>query len=655
LKFRYSQLIAVFVFILAGDAHGLNTQQKLFKKLYTQALQGDETAVVQAQKKLQGYRLLHYIDYALLKSKMSQLPEQSIEKFKTQHPKSPLNNNLDRMLTYEYGKQKKWQAYLKRYKNNKDSLSKHCWYLQARIATKDTKGLDIAIENTWLNGLSLPEACNPVFKWWQKQGFMSQELLLKRFRLCYKINNASTARYLASKMKPKPAWVQHALQLMQTPIATLKKSIHWQDNSHNRDVVYIKAKAMAQKQPETLYQLWADLKKHYSFSEKRKAKVERTIALFAATDYLPFTIKAMNALPADQHDSQIHGWKVRYFLYHQDWKNAIKAIAAMPDFQHKKDSWQYWLARAYAKTGQVDGAKKIFAKLALKTNYYGFLAADHMRLPYEICTEDIAASLIVKLPEPLENAFELFALDMIKEARKEWIIGYRQLNRGQRRALADLAYQKGWYNKVSAIMSALGLWKNYKMRYPLAYQQEISKIAKQNNLLPQWIMSIITQESAWQTDAISSADARGLMQLIDATAKQLSKKLGLKYWGKPQLHDAQFNLKLGIFYQRQLFDKFNDHPLLALASYNAGESKAQDWLKQFPTAPDIWTETIPYRETRGYITKILTNITIYDWLINAKPQRISSWMPSFPVDNHVMKKWPNTTIAQQRTTVGCHQ
>ena len=82
-------------------------------------------------------------------------------------------------------------------------------------------------------------------------------------------------------------------------------------------------------------------------------------------------------------------------------------------------------------------------------------------------------------------------------------------------------------------------------------------------------MSIITQESAWQTDAISRADARGLMQIIHPTAERLSKKLGLNYWGKPQLHDANFNLRLGIFYQRQLFDQFNNHPLLALASYNA--------------------------------------------------------------------------------------
>jgi soluble lytic murein transglycosylase len=640
---------------LAFNVQALTAQQKLFKKYYALALKGDVSAVAMGKKKLNGYRLTHYLDYALLKGTMTQLPQKEIAAFKQAHPNSPLNNNLENMLTYELGKQKKWSRYLKRYKNNRKSQQMHCWYLQARIDTQDFNGLPQAIKNTWMNGLSLPDACNSVFVWWEKQGHLNDKIIAERIKLSYKVNNASTTRYLAAKMKKHPPWVDHAIDLMQQPLQTLKQSLKWQDNNNNRELVFIKAKEMAQKNPNEMHQMWPGLKKHYNFDAKQKAQVERTNALFAATDYLPFTISAIEALPKDQQDAQILAWKTRYYLFHQKWKEVIKTINNMPDFQHNKDSWQYWLARASAKTGNIQLAKKIFSKLALKTNYYGFLAADHMRLPYEICTQDIAATLIVKLPENLENAFELFALDMIKEARKEWIAGYRQLNTGQRRALADLAYQKGWYNKVSAIMGALGLWKNYKMRYPLAYKKEITQLAQKYQLQPQWIMSIITQESAWQTDAISHADARGLMQLIDATAKRLSKKLGLKYWGKPQLHEADFNLRLGVFYQRQLFDQFNNHPLLALASYNAGETKANDWLHQFPTAPDIWAETIPYLETRDYITKILTNITIYDWLINKQPRRIAYWMPTFPVDGKPMKQWPNEEVTQQTTQVECHQ
>lgn len=633
----------------------MNDEQKLFKKLYQLALNGDEQAVADGKKQLPDYRLLHYLDYALIKSSMTEFPEDRISKFKSENPESPLNEALDKMLTYEYGKQKQWSKYLLRYKNNRESQTMHCWYLQGRIDTGDNKGLAKAVENTWMNGLSLPDECNTVFEWWQSGGYLNDELLEKRIHLAFKVNNASLVRHLAVKMSHKPIWVTHAISLMEEPLKTLKKSLTWKDTENNRDIVYFRAQVMAKKHPDEIYHLWQKLEKHFNFSDKQKTQVKRNTALFAATDYLPFTITAMDKLPESAHDSQIYAWRARYYLFHQDWKNVLKTIDDMPQFLKNKDNWQYWKARGLAKTGNTEQAKSIFENLAAKTNYYGFLAADHMRMPYEICSEDIAATMIVKMPESLEIAFELFELGMITEARKEWIIGYRKLNNGERRALADLAYQKGWYNKVSAIMAGLGLWKNYRLRFPLAYQQEISKFAKKNKLLPQWIMSIITQESAWQTDAISRADARGLMQLIDATAKRLSKKLGLEYWGKPQLHDADFNLQLGIYYQRVLFDKFNNHPLLALASYNAGESKAEDWLNGFPTSPDIWAETIPYRETRGYITKILSNIIIYDWLLNKTPKRITSWMPTFPVDGKEVKQWPNNSITQQTTTVRCKQ
>ncbi len=412
---------------------------------------------------------------------------------------------------------------------------------------------------------------------------------------------------------------------------------------------------MASKRPDYMHKTWKELKKHFQFTAKQRAQVERTIALYAATDYLPFTIDAMNKLPPTMHDAQIHAWKVRYYLYHKKWRKVYKSIAAMPDFQRYKDNWQYWLARSAAKIHKKALAKKIFAKLAKKTNYYGFLAADHMQFPYQFCSNDIAPKPITTLPIATQRAFELFALNMIHLARKEWMIGYRSLERGQKRALAEIALQKGWYNKTAAIMAALDLKNNYRLRYPLGYKDEITKISQKYNLLPQWIMSIITQESAWQTDAISRADARGLMQLIHPTAERLSKKLKLNYWGKQQLHEADFNLQLGIFYQKELFERFNNHPVLALASYNAGETKAHHWLRDFPTSPDVWAETIPYRETRDYIVRILSNVTIYDWLIHQTPKRISYWLPTMPINNQQSKAWPSQKVASQITKGVCKQ
>ena len=636
------------------QVYSLTSEQTDFKKHYELALKGDFNAVKQGKKQLSKYKLSHYLDYAYMRSQMGKLPINEVEKFVKKHPKSPLNTSLNRKLAYELGKQKQWRDYLKYYKVSSKSGSSYCWYLNARIETRDKNGLVEAIKNTWLNGLSLPDACDPVFDWFEKQGHISDDLIEQRIQMAFEVNNASTARYLASKLAKKPIWVNKALLLMKDPFLAFQQALTWKDTDKNRQLIITKANSIASKSPNDFHPVWQNLKKHFSFSSAQFSKVDRTLALFAATDYLPFTVSSMLALPPEKYDAQIQAWKVRYHLYYGEWQKVKSTIENMPDFQIKKDSWQYWLARSQAKTGNKEAAKSTFSKLSKKSTYYGFLAADHLRLPYRVCSSDIDATPINDMPIEIDRAFELFDLDMIAEARAEWSLGYKKLNRGERRELANIALKRGWINKVSAINGALGLWSNYKLRYPFGYQEKINSLTSKYGISPQWVMSIITQESAWQPDAISRADARGLMQIIDPTAKRLSKSLGLNYSGRQQLHNPYFNLTLGIYYQNILLQQFNDHPLLALASYNAGETKAEDWLNNFPTSPDIWAETIPYRETRGYIQKILTNVTFYDWLINGKTRRISSWMPTLPINDKNTQPWPSATTNSQLVTMECN-
>ncbi|MCF6317679.1 MAG: hypothetical protein L3J83_00110 [Proteobacteria bacterium] len=114
-------LLSLMCLLFAVNANALTVEQTVFKKAYTKALKGDQAAVIAAKKQLQGYHLSHYLDYALLKSQIAQLPVAKIKAFQTQHADSPLVKNLDNMLTYELGKQGRWKDYLARYKNKKGS------------------------------------------------------------------------------------------------------------------------------------------------------------------------------------------------------------------------------------------------------------------------------------------------------------------------------------------------------------------------------------------------------------------------------------------------------------------------------------------------------------------------------------------------------
>lgn len=627
-------------------------QRKLFRTLYSLALQGDDQQVSNRRGPLTNYPITHYLDYALIRSKMAQLPEKEISDFKQKHPNSPLNKQLKQQLLDQLGRQKQWNTYLK-YHNGFDKGNRQCWYIRARINQKQTQGLAPLIETMWMSGLSAPKSCDAAFSWWKKQGHINDALILKRIKLTFESNNFSLASHLKKQLKVEPDWVDQAIELMKDPEAGINQSFQWPSNSELPWLIYKTSMRMAKKMPATLYQIWPNIKASHSLPEEHRFQIERTMSLFAATDYEPFSINAMKQLPPSMKDDQIHAWIVRYYLNLGQWHSVLDALKQMTLRQLSQDRWQYWTARAMAKTGKKSEAKKLFNSLRKKTNYYGFLAADHLRQDYHICKKPVTPTLSnFSPPDAIKRAIELHHAGLLTSARREWNTQYKSLSRDEKIALAQLVKNEGWYAKAITTMADLGLWHNYDWRYPIAHESIIKKEANTSNPMPQWVMAIIKQESAWAKDAVSHANAHGLMQLIPPTAKSVAKQLGLSVNNNRDLHQPPLNIKLGVQYQKNLYKQFN-HPILVAAAYNAGEGKSIDWSSGFSTSPDIWVETIPYKETRNYITKILSNVTIYDWLINGSPRRISSWMPTMPIDGSVPIAWPNKTISQQTTNATC--
>jgi soluble lytic murein transglycosylase len=127
--------------------------------------------------------------------------------------------------------------------------------------------------------------------------------------------------------------------------------------------------------------------------------------------------------------------------------------------------------------------------------------------------------------------------------------------------------------------------------------------------------TLIRQESAFHAGAISSSGARGLMQLMPATAQEVLTKLKLPPEPVGRLHDPQLSVLLGTTYFAGLWQRYQGNTVLALAGYNAGPSRASRWREQWPGIPmDEFTERIPLDETRNYVKLILRNLMIYERL-----------------------------------------
>ena len=130
-------------------------------------------------------------------------------------------------------------------------------------------------------------------------------------------------------------------------------------------------------------------------------------------------------------------------------------------------------------------------------------------------------------------------------------------------------------------------------------------------------MAVSRQESEMDPHAISSAGARGLLQLMPQTAKHMARKLKLRYDRALLLEDPQYNLRLGTAYLAELLDKYEGCYVLALAAYNAGPARVKKWLWRYgdPRTEDVslvdWIELLPYHETRNYIQRVLETTEVY--------------------------------------------
>ena len=153
------------------------------------------------------------------------------------------------------------------------------------------------------------------------------------------------------------------------------------------------------------------------------------------------------------------------------------------------------------------------------------------------------------------------------------------------------------------------------LSWPLGAIPSSAKIGKTGLALA---YSIARQESAFNAAAVSPANARGLLQLLPGTAKQMAKKIGAPYSYKRLTRDAGYNATLGAAYLSEQLDNFDNSYVLTFAGYNAGPGRARDWIEKYgdPRGKSIeyvvdWIERIPFTETRNYVQRVMENYQVY--------------------------------------------
>lgn len=312
-------------------------------------------------------------------------------------------------------------------------------------------------------------------------------------------------------------------------------------------------------------------------------------------------------------------WQARTALRSGTPQQVLAAINDLSPSVKKSDNWVYWKARMLAETGKRAEAEKLLQSLTRGYEFYNLLAADFLNKPYYKGPESVT-------PPPSKESFNRFAhngsvlravrfyaLGLPHEGHREWNWALRGMKSRQRLEIAEYAAALGLDHRRINTAASTGRAAAFNQLYPKPLLEEIRKAAEAAQLPEDWVYGLIRQESRFTRVARSSAGARGLMQVMPATARWVAKQTGLQNYKNSQISDIETNLFLGTQYLRLVRENVSPNVTLATASYNAGPSRGAAWRSTLTREVEgaLFAETIPFTETRDYVMRVTANTVQY--------------------------------------------
>ena len=336
-------------------------------------------------------------------------------------------------------------------------------------------------------------------------------------------------------------------------------------------------------------------------------------------------------------------------------------LNALSDEGRQKQEWRYWFAKTIEKSDSPK-TTEIWTALSHERGFYPMLAAAkldpqtrgkryHFGQPQLLVapsiTDEAWADEFPKLKPALEEIDELRQLDRLGAAKQRWRFLLENLPADKKKekqiALSQYANQQNWFDLGVDGSIIAKAFDHIQLRLPIAYSHYYDIALKPRSLTlskrkPQasqnatsisktFAMAISRQESAWNPQAQSSANARGLMQLLPSTAKATASHAKLPYTDEADLFKPLNNILLGTAYLAELNAKYPNNRILIASAYNAGAHRVEKWLARAngKLEMDEFVASIPFYETRGYVQNVLTYDFYYQRLQNKEdPQTFSN-------------------------------
>ena len=582
-------------------------------------------------KALENYPIVDYLEYTFFDSLPSLLPvTDRIKAYAQAHRDLTPAQWILSKAALEYGQGEHWDAFESLYPLiDTPSQSLRCIKARRDLSKPSSvKQASSVAAKHWRDGRALNGECAKLTDAWKDAKLANPQDHWTRFyraSVNRRVNVAKSAsKYVADTRRAEAKLLILALE--QPAILLADKKNLRANRAINRSAVLIALNQLARIDVADARKHWKYYQAKHRYDLGTRKRIHKLLTRYTAwRDDPALAAEMVKQIPLTERAYTLQ-IVLRELLRSQQWDKAYQGIKQLDKKNQNSDRWRYWKARLQVLTDRDDNkparekAFMVYRALAKKRGYYGYLSADITGQDYQAehlrPRVTLSADTLYERMPGLLRARELYALNETPLAKGEWIRATRGRSKDEYVGLAQLALDWSWYHMSVQSMIDAKLWDALDFRFPKqAYADSFASRANKFGLAPNLLFAIARQESAFDRTARSPVGARGLMQLMPYTAKETADWLEIET-SDELLSIPDHNIELGSAYIDQMLADFNNNRIFAIAAYNAGPHRVTDWrARSQQTLPfDVWIETIPFKETRGYVQNVLTYYVLYSYL-----------------------------------------
>jgi len=352
--------------------------------------------------------------------------------------------------------------------------------------------------------------------------------------------------------------------------------------------------------------------------------------------YLPLFKACADNFAGDSQSAYCH-WKVAWSAYltrSAGAESQLREHVSRYPASENRAAALYFLGRIADSSRRQEEARAFYRQIAAEhpASYYVALACEKAGSAVKPAGLNLSFEALPENRLPLRRSRLLDSAGLDDWAEMELLFAAR--NNGQPHVIAtELARQASsrgapdrgiryiksvfpQYLRAAVTRESLEMWR---LAFPVPFRASLEKHARANRLDPYLVAGLIRQESEFNRGARSPAGALGLMQVMPSTGRQLARRLKLSAATTARLLQPDYNIRLGTHHFRTLLDAHGGSMEAALASYNAGRTRTEEWLgwAEF-REPAEFVETIPFTETRTYVQAVLRNAAVYRRVYSGK-------------------------------------